>query len=80
MKSERQIMVFFARGILELSREIRRRKKLLEGETNLTKREILALGIMLDESELALRKRRLGQWKRDPCGNPENIFESVSQV
>ena len=77
---ERQMMIVYARGALELSREIRKRKKQLEVEIDPTKREILALGIKLDESELTLRKRRLAQWKKDPCGKPEDLFESVSQV
>ena len=80
VKFERQMMAQYARGTLTSARELRTMQRELETTTDPSKTHILELGITLLAQEITLRKRRLAQWKSDPCGMPEDIFSQVSEV
>jgi hypothetical protein len=76
--TERKLMLFYVKGTRNLCKERRAMKRKYAEETSPNERDKLEFGIRIIGQEIELRKRRILQWKKDPCGSPENIFASVS--
>lgn len=75
---ERAKPISMIRPRSDVEREMQR---FFEGETRKLETEHAGmkhgLGKALLGQEIDLRRRRLEQWKKDPCGMPEDKFASV---